>query len=116
MSPQPATPQGALDSRIQTDFGSVGALQEAFNAAALAQFGSGWVWLVRKPDGKLAIEATANAHSPLTTPDQALLVCDVWEHAYYIDRRNDRAAYLDAWWQIANWSYADQCFQLSHSV
>ena len=100
-------PGKALATRLTADFGSVAAFVEQFSAAALGQFGSGWAWLVQRPDGTLAITTTANADTPLVGPDTPLLTCDVWEHAYYIDRRNDRAAYLDAWWNVVNWAFAE---------
>ncbi|MDD2891399.1 MAG: superoxide dismutase [Candidatus Gracilibacteria bacterium] len=77
--------------------------QKAFNDVALKTFGSGWAWLVKKPDGSLDIISTSNATTPLTTDNTALLTCDVWEHAYYIDYRNARAKYLENFWNIVNW-------------
>jgi Fe-Mn family superoxide dismutase len=72
---------------------------------ALAVFGSGWVWLVQRPDATLALLATVNAGSPLTGEDTPLLACDLWEHAYYIDYRGDRARYLEAFWKLVNWEF-----------
>jgi superoxide dismutase, Fe-Mn family len=74
-----------------------------FNRLALANFGSGWTWLVKKPDGNLDIINTSNALCPLTTENIPLLTCDVWEHAYYIDYRNARAKYMEIFWKIVNW-------------
>ena len=71
----------------------------------MGHFGSGWAWLVLK-DGKLAVETTQNAGTPLTYGCTALLTCDVWEHAYYIDYRNARAKYVESFWKIANWDFA----------
>ncbi len=99
-------PDGLLAQRVNTDFGGFEAFKDRFASAALGQFGSGWTWLVQRPDGSLAITATANAETPLTGTDAPLLTCDVWEHAYYVDRRNDRGAYLDAWWKLVNWQFA----------
>lgn len=83
--------------------------QLAFNTSALANFGSGWTWLVRKSDGSLDIVNTPNAETPLTdTTLTPILTCDVWEHAYYIDYRNARAKYLENFWQIANWSKVEE--------
>ncbi|WP_049414909.1 superoxide dismutase, partial [Stenotrophomonas maltophilia] len=70
-------------------------------------FGSGWVWLVQHPGGQLGIQATRNAGTPLTGESTPLLCCDVWEHAYYTDYQNDRARYLDAFWQMVNWDFAE---------
>ncbi len=99
-------PGTELATRLSSDFGSMDAFRAEFTAAAMGQFGSGWAWLVQRPDGRLAITTTGNAESPLTTDDKPLLTCDVWEHAYYLDRQNDRAAYLEAWWQLVNWEFA----------
>ncbi|MEZ5738783.1 MAG: superoxide dismutase [Fe] [Burkholderiaceae bacterium] len=99
-------PSGKLADGINKAWGSVAAFQEAFNKSAAGNFGSGWTWLVQKSDGSLAIVNTSNAGTPLTTGDTALLTCDVWEHAYYIDHRNSRPNYLAGFWKLANWSFA----------
>lgn len=99
-------PTGALADAINTCFGSVAKFKEEFTQAALTQFGSGWAWLVKKADGSLAIEKTANADTPLTKGVTALLTCDVWEHAYYIDYRNARPKYVEAFWNLVNWENA----------
>ncbi len=100
-------PQGALAEAIKKSFGSFAAFKEKFSAAAVGQFGSGWAWLVKGPDGGVAIEATSNAGTPLQQGKKALLTCDVWEHAYYIDYRNARPAYVEAFWKIVNWRFAE---------
>jgi Fe-Mn family superoxide dismutase len=84
------------------------AFKKAFNDVALKTFGSGWAWLVKKPDGSLDLVSTSNAATPLTTDDTPLLTCDVWEHAYYIDYRNARAKYLENFWNIVNWEKAEE--------
>eukprot|EP00291_Cryptomonas_curvata_P013480 CAMPEP_0172184198 /NCGR_PEP_ID=MMETSP1050-20130122/19434_1 /TAXON_ID=233186 /ORGANISM="Cryptomonas curvata, Strain CCAP979/52" /LENGTH=270 /DNA_ID=CAMNT_0012857953 /DNA_START=81 /DNA_END=889 /DNA_ORIENTATION=+ len=100
-------PTGPLADAIRSKWGTFGAFQEEFNRAAGGQFGSGWAWLVSDPAGRLRIEATANAASPVTDPAAVpLLTCDVWEHAYYIDHRNSRPAYLAAFWRVVNWEFA----------
>ena len=100
-------PSGAIGEAIDTSFGTIDTFKDEFTAQALGNFGSGWTWLVQKDDGSLAIVNTANAETPLTqegiTP---LLTVDVWEHAYYIDYRNARPAYLDAFWNLVNWEFA----------
>ncbi|MBT2118720.1 superoxide dismutase [Fe] [Dyella sp. LX-66] len=107
MSPRGGgAPQGLLADLIVRDFGSLDAFKEAFAKSGAAQFGSGWTWLVQRPDGKLAIVNTSNAGTPLTGADRPLLVADVWEHAYYIDYRNARANYLQAFWQLVHWEFA----------
>lgn len=105
-----AAPSGALAAAIDKAWGSFDAFKEAFTKSAVGNFGSGWTWLVKKPDGTLAIVNTSNAATPLTTADKPLLTCDVWEHAYYIDYRNARPKYLESFWQIANWGFAARNF------
>jgi Fe-Mn family superoxide dismutase len=104
-------PTGALADAIDATWGSFAAFQDAFSKAAAGQFGSGWAWLVKGADGKLAIVTTGNAETPLTqdgvTP---VLTCDVWEHAYYVDYRNNRANYIAAWWKLVNWAFAAENF------
>ena len=98
-------PNGGLAAAIERDFKSFEAFVAQFSDAAVSQFGSGWAWLVRKHDGSLAIEKTSNAENPLTRDLHPLLVCDVWEHAYYIDYRNARAKYVEALWNLVNWKF-----------
>jgi Fe-Mn family superoxide dismutase len=110
LSPNATAPSGALAAAIDAKWGSQAAFQEAFNKSAAGNFGSGWTWLVKKADGSLDIVNTSNAATPLTTGDTALLTCDVWEHAYYIDYRNARPKYLETFWKLANWSFAEKNF------
>ena len=98
-------PNDKLASALQGSFGSVDALKEQFTNSAVNNFGSGWTWLVQNSDGKLALENTSNAATPLTGASTPLLTCDVWEHAYYIDYRNARPKYLDAFWNLVNWDF-----------
>ncbi len=99
-------PTGALAAAITAAFGSFAAFKEAFTKCAVTTFGSGWAWLVKNADGSLALVSTSNAACPLTTGQTPLLTCDVWEHAYYIDYRNARPAYLNAFWALVNWEFA----------
>jgi Fe-Mn family superoxide dismutase len=99
------TPDGELAAAIKRDFKSFEDFVAQFSNAAVSQFGSGWAWLVRKGDGSLAIESTSNAENPLTRNLHPLLVCDVWEHAYYIDYRNARPKYVEAFWKVVNWKF-----------
>ena len=99
------TPPGRLVDALRAGFGSVDDFRKAFTDAALDRFGSGWAWLVKTSDERLRIVTTSNAGTPLRVGDTPLLTCDVWEHAYYIDHRNDRAAYLDAFWRLVNWEF-----------
>ena len=96
-------PKGALGEAVTRDFGDVDTLRARFNAVALRQFGAGWVWLVQRPDGRLGIVATANAATPLTGDDTPLLAVSVWEHAAYLDYRDNRLRYLEAFWQLVSW-------------
>ncbi len=100
-------PSGALYAEgIQRTFGSFSTFREKFSAAAVGQFGSGWAWLVKNGSGALEIVQTSNAGCPLTEGKSPLLTCDVWEHAYYIDYRNARPKYVEAWWNLVNWDHA----------
>ncbi len=96
-------PEGKLKEAIERDFGSFGQFKEMFSQAAATLFGSGWAWLVCDRAGKLSIVQEQNAGNPLRQGLMPLLTCDVWEHAYYIDKRNRRPAYVDDFWKIVNW-------------
>ncbi len=98
-------PSGQLAELIQQEFGSFAEFKAAFNKVAMGTFGSGWAWLVQDDNGDLDIVSTANAENPMTDGLQPLLTCDVWEHAYYIDTRNDRGAYLEHFWALVNWDF-----------
>jgi len=98
-------PGGELADKINARFGSFADFVNEFNQLAAGTFGSGWVWLVQKADGSLDLVNTFNAGTPLTDGLTPLLTCDVWEHAYYVDTRNDRGAYLKNFWNIVNWDY-----------
>lgn len=103
-------PTGALADAINAKWGSVDNFKAEFNKSAAGNFGSGWTWLVKKADGSVDIVNTSNAATPLTTDDVALLTCDVWEHAYYIDTRNSRPQYLENFWKLVNWDFATKNF------
>jgi Fe-Mn family superoxide dismutase len=103
-------PSGALASAINAKWGGFDAFKEAFTKSAIGNFGSGWTWLVKKADGSLDIVNTSNAATPLTTTDKPLLTCDVWEHAYYVDYRNKRPDYMNAFWALVNWEFASANF------
>jgi Fe-Mn family superoxide dismutase len=96
-------PKGRLADAIASAFGGFAQFVEAFTKTAIGTFGSGWAWLVQRPDGTLALASTSNAATPLTGEDTPLLTCDVWEHAYYIDYRNSRPAYVEAFWKLVDW-------------
>ncbi len=97
-------PQGRLADAIKASFGGFAQFKEAFTKTAIGTFGSGWAWLVQKADGALALVSTSNAATPLTGQDVPLLTCDVWEHAYYVDYRNARPAYVEAFWKLVDWN------------
>ena len=101
------TPDGDLASAIEKAFGSVDDFKSKFTDSAVNNFGSGWTWLVKNGNA-LEIVNTSNAGTPLTDDKVPLLTCDVWEHAYYIDYRNARPKYLEAFWELVNWSFAAQ--------
>jgi len=104
-------PTGALADAINAKWGSFDAFKTAFQASAVGNFGSGWTWLVKKADGSVDIVNTGAAGTPLTTGDKALLTIDVWEHAYYIDYRNARAKFVEAFLSsLANWDFANTNF------
>ena len=108
LSPKKSRPAGALLKRLEADFGSFDQFVEKFAAASFAQFGSGWGWLIEK-DGKLQIVTTSNADTPMAHGDRCLLTVDVWEHAYYVDYRNQRDKYLAAViGERLNWEFAER--------
>ena len=102
--------KGDLAKAIDNAFGSLTAFNERFSEAAVTNFGSGWTWLVKTPDGQLEIVNTGNAGNPMTEDKRPLLTCDVWEHAYYIDYRNARPKYIEAFWNLVNWNFVAQNF------
>lgn len=99
-----------LMTAINTDFGGLEQFKAAFTKVATSFFGSGWIWLVKDTNNQLSILATSNADNPILTNHRPLLTCDVWEHAYYIDYRNARAKYLEAFWHVVNWAFVSQTF------
>jgi Fe-Mn family superoxide dismutase len=99
-------PRGRIADAIKKSFGSFADFKQKFSEAAVGQFGSGWAWLV-KDDSGLAIVAKPNAENPLREGKTPILTCDVWEHAYYIDYRNARPKYVEAWWNVVNWDFAE---------
>lgn len=98
-------PTGAVGEAIVAKWGSYASFQEEFTKTAVGTFGSGWAWLVKNADGSLALVSTSNAGCPLTAGQTPLLTCDVWEHAYYIDYRNARPKYVEAFWKLVNWDF-----------
>ncbi len=103
-------PSGKLKEAIDKEFGSFDAFKEQFTKAAATLFGSGWAWLVKTIEGKLEIVQTSNAGNPLTESKKPLLTCDVWEHAYYLDKQNLRPKYIEDFWQIVDWKTIEERF------
>lgn len=106
-------PKGPIADAIRQSFGSFEEFRKQFNEKTAANFGSGWGWLVKnKSDGKLAIVETDDAQTALTDESVVpLMTCDVWEHAYYIDYRNARPKYLEAFWNLVNWDFVNRNFE-----
>ena len=98
-------PTGKLAREIEREFSTFSRFKEQFDAAAKSNFGSGWTWLTKDRNGHLEIVNTDDAGNPLTNNQHPLLTCDIWEHAYYIDYRNERGEYLDAFWNLVNWEF-----------
>lgn len=111
---QGGAPSVELKAAIERDFGSLQAMQSAFNQAAASRFGSGWAWLIVTKDGKLQVTSTANQDNPLmdvvAEQGQPILALDVWEHAYYLAYQNRRGDYSQAWWQLVNWHKANALY------
>ena len=104
LSPRRQSPGTEVNHALQR-LGGFESFQQQFDKAASGLFGSGWAWLVKDTKGALKIVTTPNANTPLRNGETALLTCDMWEHAYYIDHRNDRAAYLKDFWPLVNWDF-----------
>lgn len=107
--------EGALAKAIEKACGSFDAFQKQFSDKAAGLFGSGWVWLVQNPDGGLDVVQTPNGDTPAAGESKPLLTCDVWEHAYYIDYRNDRAKYVKGFWELVNWEFVERNFEMERA-
>merc|ERR1711988_1678981 len=101
-------PNGLVAEQINRSFGDFDNFKKQFNATAEGHFGSGWAWLVLNEIGKLEVIGTHDAGNPITDNMKPILVCDVWEHAYYIDYQNLRSSYIRSWWSLVNWDWANQ--------
>jgi superoxide dismutase, Fe-Mn family len=101
------SPKASFQRVIDSQFGSLDKFINEFTEVATGRFGSGYAWLVKNPDGSLSVEATPNAQNPMTHGKMPLLTADVWEHAYYIDYRNDREQYLESFWKVINWDFVE---------
>ena len=102
-------PKGELAAAIKRDFQSFAEFKKLFSDAAVKLFGSGWAWLAADKQGKLEIMSLGNADTPLKHGKEPLLTVDVWEHAYYVDYRNERPRYVEGFWNAANWDFAEKC-------
>ncbi|HZC18063.1 MAG TPA: superoxide dismutase [Caulobacteraceae bacterium] len=112
MAPDRERPAGKLGKAIDATFGGLDELKKTFVSEGVAQFGSGWVWLVADKDGRLKVESTHDANDPVLQTDLTpLIVCDLWEHAYYLDHQNDRKGFLEAWFEaLPHWEFAGYQF------
>ncbi|HYF38713.1 MAG TPA: superoxide dismutase [Gemmatimonadales bacterium] len=108
-------PAGELASAIDTAFGGFTAFKEQFAKACTGRFGSGWGWLVADRSGRLSIESTPNQDTPLMSGKIPVLGCDVWEHAYYLKYQNRRPDYINAWWNVVNWTDVARRFETARS-
>jgi Fe-Mn family superoxide dismutase len=98
-------PSGRVADAINKAFGGFAQFKDEFSKLSIGTFGSGWGWLVQRADKGLGLVSTSNAGTPITGSDKPLLTCDVWEHAYYIDYRNARPKYVEAFWNLVNWDF-----------
>ena len=108
LTPTQGTIPAIVEAALVKAFGSVEEFKKEFTTKAIGQFGSGWAWLVEDENQNLKIVTTSNAANPLTQNLKPILVCDVWEHAYYIDVRNARPAYLENFWKLVNWNFVEE--------
>jgi Fe-Mn family superoxide dismutase len=109
MSPEGGgKPRTAAAKAIEGSFESFDALKQSFTKAATEHFGAGWCWLVQEESGDLRVVTTHDAVNPVRDHLHPVLACDLWEHAYYLDYQSDRGWYVDAWWKVVNWSFADE--------
>jgi len=110
MSPKSSSPSGKLLDTLNSTFGSLDKFKEAFTARAMSVFGSGWAFLIKKPDGTLSFKRHSFQNSPLMHGNIPILGLDVWEHAYYLRYQNRRPEYIEGWWNIVNWHAVSENF------
>ncbi len=110
LTPEALEPSHELKTQIDADFGSLDAFKEQFTTQSATLFGSGWAWLVKGADGKLSIGQYKDADTPADSGDTPLLTLDVWEHAYYIDHRNNRGGFIEGFWNHVNWQHVSEQF------
>ena len=110
--PGSSKPSKNCEEILKKNFGSIKEFQDKFTESALGLFGSGWTWLIKNKN-KLVIENMSDANTPIKDGRTPILVCDVWEHAYYIDHHNERAKYLKNFWKVVNWGFIEQNYEVS---
>jgi len=93
---------------LKKKWGNIDKFQEEYNKSCVGLFGSGWVWLAKDKDSGLVIVSASNADCPIRNGQTPILTCDVWEHAYYLDYKSQRAQYVEAWWKLVNWEFANE--------
>jgi Fe-Mn family superoxide dismutase len=108
LNPKKSKPSKELEIILSKNFGSMEKFKEIFSNMALSFFGSGWIWVIKDQSGEIEIVGKSNADNPLTEGKIPLLVCDVWEHAYYLDYQNERNKYIEHFWEIINWDFLEQ--------
>lgn len=101
-------PEGSLKKAIEEAFGSFENFKEEFTKKSVGLFGSGWCWLVKDSAGKLSIVQQSNAGNPMTKGLTPIMVCDVWEHAYYLDKQNARPKCMESYWELVNWDFIEK--------
>ena len=104
-------PKGRVLEALESTFGGFEEFKKKFSEAAKALFGSGWTWLAKDDQGSLEILALSNAETPIKYGKKPLLTLDVWEHAYYIDYRNDRPRYVEGFWEVVHWNFVEKCYE-----
>ncbi|WP_187647518.1 superoxide dismutase [Nitrosophilus labii] len=110
LSPKPTSPSDQLLAAIEETFSSLSKFKEEFIEKASSLFGSGWTWLIKDENNKVFILNTQNAETPITEELKPILVCDIWEHAYYLDYKNERVKYLNSFFELINWDFASKNF------
>jgi Fe-Mn family superoxide dismutase len=112
LTPEQKGPSQRVLDGLAEAFGSLAAFRESFARTAITHFGSGWAWLVRDRTGSLRITATHDGGCPITRDETPILTCDVWEHAYYLDHKQDRAGWLDSFWRVVDWRFVEERLRL----
>ena len=112
LTPSVRAPSDSVEIKLEQNFGSFDRFKDEFNAVSKDLFGSGWTWLVKTSTGELKVRPLSNAETPLVLGEIPVLVCDVWEHAYYLDYQNERPKYLEHFWSLVNWEFVEMNMEL----